>query len=176
MAPIIDAATDELLGKEFPMRTPIILALMAAVAAPTIAQAQSLGEARQSQREVREERRELRDAQRYGSRSDVREERRELRGAQREARQDWRDYRRSHRDVYRRPAYVGPRGYAYRPINPGYRFAPTYYSSRYVINDPWRYRLPAASGPNRWVRYGNDVALVNIRNGRVIEVHNRFFW
>lgn len=158
------------------MRTPIILALLAATAAPTIVQAQSLGEARDSQRQVREERRDLRDAQRYGTRQDVREERRDLRNAQREAREDWRDYRQTHRDVYRRPAYVGPRGYAYRPINPGYRFAPHYYSSRYVIADPWRYRLPTATGYNRWVRYGNDVVLVNVRTGRVIEVHNSFFW
>lgn len=158
------------------MRTPIILALMAAVAVPSIAQAQSLREARESQRDVREERRDLRDAQRYGDRGDVRDARRDLRDAQREARGDWRDYRQSHRDVYRRPAYVGPRGYAYRPVTPGYRFAPAYYSQRYVIADPYRYRLPAAAGPNRWVRYGNDVVLVNVRTGRVLEVHNRFFW
>jgi Ni/Co efflux regulator RcnB len=31
-------------------------------------------------------------------------------------------------------------------------------------------------GPQRWVRYGNDVVLVNIRTGRVIEVHRAFFW
>lgn len=158
------------------MRKPIILALMAAVAVPSMAQAQSLGEARQSQRDVREERRDLREAQRYGSRSDVREERRELREAQREARQDWRDYRRTNREAYRRPAYIGPRGYVYRPIVVGHRFAPTYYSSRYIIANPWQYRLPRATGNQRWVRYGNDVALVNIRTGRVLEVHNRFFW
>ena len=158
------------------MHKPIILALMAAVAVPSIAQAQSLGEARQSQREVREERRDLRDAQRYGDRRDVREERAELRDARREARSDWRDYRRSNRDAYRRPAYVGPRGYAYRPVSVGYRFQPSYYSSRYIIADPYRYRLPRVTGANRWVRYGNDVVLVNIRTGRVLEVHNRFFW
>ena len=158
------------------MRTPIILGLMAAVALPSIAQAQSLGEARDSQRHVREERRELRQAQMYGDRRDVREERRELRDAQREARGDWRDYRRSHRDVYRRPAYVGPRGYAYRPVGVGYRFQPHYYSSRYVIADPYRYRLPAAGRNMRWIRYGNDVVLVNARTGRVVEVHNSFFW
>jgi len=158
------------------MRTPIILALMAAVAVPAVAQAQSLGEARASQREAAEARREFREARLYGSRRDVREAREELHDARREARQDWRDYRRSHRDVYRRPAYVGPRGYVYRPVTPGYRFAPTFYGSRYVIADPWRYRLPAATGFNRWVRYGNDVVLVNVRTGRVIEVHNGFFW
>lgn len=158
------------------MRIPIILGLMAAVAAPSMAQAQSLHEARQSQREVREERQDLREAQRYGTRRDVREERRELRDARREARDDWRDYRRAHRDVYRRPAYAGPRGYAYRPVEPGHRFERHYYSSRYVISDPWRYRLPRTTGANRWVRYGNDVALVNIRTGRVHEVHQGFFW
>lgn len=158
------------------MRTPIILALMAAVAVPSIAQAQSLREARESQRDVREERRDLRQAERYGDRRDVREARRDLRDARQEAREDWRDYRQSHRDVYRRPAYVGPRGYAYRPVTPGYRFAPAYYGSQYVITDPYRYRLPAAVGPNRWVRYGNDVVLVNVRTGRVVQVHNRFFW
>ncbi|ABQ69914.1 RcnB family protein [Rhizorhabdus wittichii] len=158
------------------MRTPIILALMAAVAVPSIAQAQSLREARESQRDVREQRRDLRDAQRYGDRHDVRDARKDLRHAEREAREDWRDYRQSHRDVYRRPAYVGPRGYAYRPVAPGHRFAPAYYGSRYVINDPWRYRLPATTGVNRWVRYGNDVVLVNVRTGRVVQVHRSFFW
>ncbi|KKC26702.1 RcnB family protein [Sphingomonas sp. SRS2] len=158
------------------MRTPIILGLMAAVAVPSIAPAQSLREARESQRDVREERRDLREAQAYGDRRDVREARRDLRDARQEARSDWRDYRRSNRDVYRRPAYVGPRGYAYRPVGVGYRFQPHYYSSRYVISDPYRYRLPRTTGYNRWVRYGNDVVLVNIRTGRVIEVHNSFFW
>ena len=139
------------------MRTPIILALMAAVAVPSIAQAQSLREARESQRDVREEQRDLREARH-------------------EARADWRDYRRSHRDAYRRPAYVGPRGYAYRPVAVGHRFDRAYYGSRYVISDPWRYRLPAVHGAHRWVRYGNDALLVNIRNGRVLEVYNDFFW
>jgi len=158
------------------MRRSIILGLMAAVAVPSLAQAQSLGEARQSQREVREERRELRDAQRYGDRQDVREAREDLRDARHEAREDWRDYRKAHRDVYRRSAYVGPRGYAYRPIAPGHRFERHYYSSRYVIADPYRYRLPRPGGWNRWVRYGNDVVLVNTRTGRVVEVHKNFFW
>jgi len=158
------------------MRKPVILALIAAVAIPSMVQAQSMGEVRQSQREVREQRQDLRDAQRYGDRRDVREAREDLRDARREAREDWRDYRRTHREAYRRPAYIGPRGYVYRPVAAGYRFQPHYYSARYVISDPWRYRLPRTSGYNRWVRYGNDVVLVNVRTGRVLEVHNGFFW
>lgn len=157
------------------MRKLIILGLMAAAALPTVASAQT-GELRRDRQDIREEQRELRDARRYGDRDDVREERRDVREARREYREDWREYRREHRDIYRRPAYVGPRGYAYRPVAPGYRLAPAYYGRRYVIANPWRYRLPEVHGNRRWVRYGNDVALVNIRNGRVLEVHRNFFW
>lgn len=157
------------------MRKAILLGLLAATIAPTMASAQN-AELRHDRREIREERRELRDAQRYGDRQDVREERRDLRDARREYREDWRDYRRDHRDVYRRPAYVGPRGYRYRPVVVGHRFEPVYYGRRYVIADPWRYRLPRATGYQRWVRYGNDVVLVNIRTGRVIQVYDGFFW
>lgn len=157
------------------MRKAMILGLLAATVAPTMASAQN-AELRHDRREIREERRELRDAQRYGDRRDVREERRDLRDARREYREDWRDYRRTHRDIYRRPAYIGPRGYRYRPVVIGHRFEPVYYGRRYVIADPWRYRLPRAAGHQRWVRYGNDVVLVNIRNGRVIQVYRNFFW
>ncbi|MGE3745666.1 MAG: RcnB family protein [Sphingomonadaceae bacterium] len=157
------------------MRKAILLGLLAATVTPVMASAQT-GELARDRREIREERRDLRDAQRYGDRRDVREERRDLRQAKREYREDWREYRRDHREIYRRPAYVGPRGYRYRPVVVGNRFEPSYYGRRHVIADPWRYRLPAATGNRRWVRYGNDVVLVNIHNGRVIQVYNRFFW
>ncbi|SDC01125.1 regulator RcnB of Ni and Co efflux [Sphingomonas sp. YR710] len=158
------------------MRKMIIMGLMAAVAIPSIASAQSAGELRHDDRQIQRERHELQDARRYGTPQDVREERHDLREARQEKREDWRDYREAHRDIYRRPAWVGPRGHAYRPVVVGYRFAPEYYSGRYVIANPWRYRLPPAAGWNRWVRYGNDVVLVNVRTGRVIEVHSGFFW
>ena len=154
----------------------IMMGLAAAVALPSIAQAQSAGEVRHDNREVRDARQDLRDAQMRGDRHDVREARENLRDARQERREDWRDYRRAHRDDYRRPVYAGPRGYRYRPVTIGYRFAPTYYSSRYYITDPVRYRLPVAVGPTRWIRYGNDVVLVNIRTGRVLEVNRDFFW
>ena len=157
------------------MRKFIILGLMAATVLPGMASAQS-GELRRDRQDIREEQRELQDARRYGDRDDVRDERRDVREARREYREDWRDYRRRNGDAFRRPAYVGPRGYVYRPVTVGYRFTPSYYSSRYVIADPYRYRLPVAGRGTRWVRYGNDVVLVNMRSGRVIEVHNGFFW
>ncbi|MEW9854430.1 RcnB family protein [Novosphingobium sp. M1R2S20] len=151
-------------------------ALVPATLVPVAAQAQSAREVRESAREVRRDQRDLREARRYGDRRDVRHAERDLRHSRRELRQDWRDYRRSHRDVYRRPAYAGPRGYAYRPVGVGHRFERDYYGRRYWINDYRRYRLPSPGRGARWVRYGNDVALVNINNGRVLRVYERFFW
>ena len=157
------------------MRTLILSALIAATAFPAVASAQT-AELRRDRQDIRHEQRDLRDAQRHGDRHDVRDQRQDVRQAKQEYREDWRDYRRNNRDAYRRPAYTGPRGYAYRPINAGARIGAPYYASRYVISDPYRYRLPRTNGVNRWVRYGNDVLLVNTRNGRVIEAHRNFFW
>lgn len=144
------------------MRTMFIAAIAAAALVPGVASAQSAREVRHDQREVR------RDV-RHGDYREAREDRRELR-------EDWRDFRRSHRDVYHRPAYRGPRGWRYRPIAVGHRFAPVYYGRNYWVNDWATYRLPRPGAYQRWVRYGNDVVLVNTRNGRVIAVHNGFFW
>jgi Predicted integral membrane protein len=159
-----------------------IMAVLAAsvalptIAVPTMASAQSAREVRQSERNLRDQQRDLRQAQRYGDRRDVREERRDVRQARQEVREDWRDYRKANRNVYHRPAYVGPRGYNYRPVAVGHRFQPAYYGNRYWVRDYSRYRLPAPGYNNRWVRYGNDVVLINTRNGSVVRVYNGFFW
>ncbi len=53
---------------------------------------------------------------------------------------------------------------------------PGFYGQRYWISDSGRYHL-AAPWPNlRWVRYGNDLLLVNVRNGRVLQVRRGFGW
>ncbi|APL95393.1 hypothetical protein Sj15T_24790 [Sphingobium sp. TA15] len=156
------------------MRKLIILGLMAATVIPGAAMAQSRAEVRDSARDLRQEQRDLRDAQRYGNRRDVREERRDVREARQELREDWRDYRRSHRDVYRGGNWRAP--FRYNRWEVGARLRPAYYSSRYYIADPYRYRLPRAGANLRWVRHYNDVLLVNVRTGRVMEVHRGFFW
>lgn len=159
------------------MRKLMISALIAATVMPVAgASAQSYGEARRSQQEVRHERQDLRDAQRHGDRRDVREARRDLRDARQEAREDWRDYRRTHRSVYTMPRYAAPRGYAYRPARAGVVLRPAFYNQRYWISDPYRYRLPRVTGAQRWIRHGNDVVLINTRNGRVVQVINGFFY
>lgn len=138
------------------MRKALIAGLLAATIVPGIASAQSYGEVRRDRRDVRDEQRDVRDARR-------------------ETREDWRDYRRAHPDAYRGARYVGPRGYAYRPVAVGYRFQPQYYSQRYWI-DPARYRLGPVAGNQRWIRYGNDAVLVDMRSGRTIRVYDRFFF
>lgn len=159
------------------MRKFLISALIAATVLPAGgAMAQSYGEARRSQQDVRDAQRDLRQAERHGDRRDVREARRDVRDARQEAREDWRDYRQSHRDAYRMPRYAAPRGYAYRPVQAGGVLRPGFYHRNYWIADPYRYRLPPANGVQRWVRYGNDVVLVNTRNGHIQRVIPNFFW
>ena len=58
----------------------------------------------------------------------------------------------------------------------GYRFAPGYYGRNYWVNDWQRYRLARPLGYQRWVRYGNDVVLVDIRSGTVVSAYNGFFF
>jgi Ni/Co efflux regulator RcnB len=156
-----------------------------------------VGEVRRSERDVRQEQRELQDARRYGDARDVREERRDVQDARQELREDRRDMRQAGNgydgrqqagNAYdgrqqagrgydgRHQVYVAPvRNWNYRPVANGYRLQPAFWGSRYVIANPWQYRLPATGRNQRWIRYGNDVVLVNVRNGRVLQVYrNRY--
>lgn len=162
------------------MRKIMMAALAAAtvvptLAVPTVASAQSAREVRESRQEVRQGQREVRKDIRRGDYKEAREDRRELREDRRELREDWRDYRRSHQSVFRRPAYVAPRGYSYRPVSVGYRFAPAYYGRNYWISDYGNYRLARPGAYQQWVRYGNDVALVDTRNGLIVSLLASFF-
>ena len=51
-----------------------------------------------------------------------------------------------------------------------------FYSSRYRIHDPWQYRLPPAYPGTQWVRYYDDVLLVDVYTGEVLDVIYDFFW
>lgn len=164
------------------MRKLIILGLMAATALPTAAPAQSRGEVRRESRQLREEQRELRDAYRRGDRRDVRRERRDVREAQRDlrearrewARNDWRELRRHNRALFQRGHWRSP--YRYRIFAPGIRIAPGYYRSNYWIVDPWRYHLPRPGANRRWVRFYDDLLLVDIHRGVVVDVIRNFYW
>ena len=94
-----------------------------------------------------------------------------------DSRYDWRGHRQRYSNYYRPGRYYSPyRGHNYSRISIGFSLGSGYYGSRYWINDPWQYRLPAAYGSYRWVRYYDDVLLVDLRNGRVVDVIRDFFW
>jgi Ni/Co efflux regulator RcnB len=151
------------------MRKSILLGLMAvtalpATAMPSAASAQSRGEIRRDRQELREDQRELREDRRGG------ESNREIRRDRREVMRDRREVRRD------RVAYVAPyRGWTYREVTPGYRLQSGFYGSRYTISNYGTYRLRAPGINQRWIRYGDDLVLVNVRNGRVLQViRNRY--
>jgi len=173
------------------MRKLILSALIAATAFPAVAaNAQSNAEIRRDRQDVRQEQRELNNAYRRGDRRDIRDERRDVRDARQELREDvrdrrgderrnwgrndWRGYRDQNRNIYARGNWNAP--FRYTTFRSGVRIAPSYYGSRYFINDPWRYRLPNPGFNQRWVRHYNDVLLVDTRRGYVVDVIRNFYW
>ena len=144
------------------MRKLLIAALAATALVPAGASAQSAREVRHDQREVN---RDLAQG-RY----------REAARDQRETNRDWRDYRRTHRNVYTRPAYVWPRGHSYAALSVGGILANAFWGPQYRVSNYGTYRLPAPGYNRQWVRYGNDVVLINVRTGRIITVYNNFFY
>jgi hypothetical protein len=92
-------------------------------------------------------------------------------------RYDWFSYRNSYSDYYRLDYYYSPyRSYNYRRLSIGFFLDSLFYSERYWLDDPRSYRLPEVYGPYRWVRYYDDVLLVNIYTGEVVDVIHDFFW
>jgi Ni/Co efflux regulator RcnB len=91
-------------------------------------------------------------------------------------RYDWQNHRRHHHSLFHLGFYFDPYGWGYQPYSIGWRLWPSYYGSRYWINDPWMYRLPYAPQGYVWVRYWNDALLVDTWSGTVVDVIPGFFW
>jgi Ni/Co efflux regulator RcnB len=141
---------------------------------------------REIRREQRDDRRDWRQDRR-GDRRDWRQDRRadrrdwrrdwDRRSWRNDRRYDWQNWRSRNRHIYRQSPYYSPyRGYGYSRFSIGLFLQPLFYSDRYWIGDPWQYRLPAAPAGTRWVRYYNDVILVDVYDGEVIDVIHDFFW
>ena len=138
---------------------------------------------RYDRREARRDaRRDYRQAER---RADRRYDRREARRDQRRwdrrwrnnNRYDWHRYRAQNRRLYSLGRYYAPyRDYSYRRLSVGFTLGSLFFGNRYRINNPWQYRLPEVYGPYRWVRYYDDVLLVNTYSGEVVDVIYNFFW
>lgn len=98
-------------------------------------------------------------------------------GWRNDRRYDWHGWRSRNRDLFRPGRYDAPqRGWTYSRPRIGVFLGAPFFSSRFHIGDPWRYRLPEAYGPYRWVRYYDDVLLVDLRTGEVVDVVYDFFW
>lgn len=140
------------------MRKLILLAAAAAVIVPSAA----IGRPQ----DIRHDRRE------------IRQDRRELHQDRRQLRQDRRELRRDRRHLRRHVAYVAPyRRWRYRPVTVGFRLQPVFYGPRYYIVDYGIYHLrPPIHRWLRWIRYGDDLLLVNIRTGRVLRVVHYRYW
>lgn len=90
---------------------------------------------------------------------------------------DWFDFRRSNRFVFQPGPYFAPfRSHRYNRLSIGLFLDSLFFQPRFFINDPWTYRLPPAYGPYQWVRYYDDVVLVDIYTGEVVDVIHDFFW
>ncbi len=100
------------------------------------------------------------------------------RGWRSDQRYNWQGYRNQYRSYYQQPRYYNPYGYgySYERFGIGIYLDDLFFSSRYWISDPWQYRLPSAPYGYRWVRYYDDVILVNTRSGYVVDVIYNFFY
>lgn len=94
----------------------------------------------------------------------------------RDGRYNWSSHRNRYRSLFRLGRYYDPYGWGYRRFSIGFSLWPSYYGSSFWLDDPWRYRLPPAYGPYRWIRYYDDALLVNIYTGQVVDVIHNVFW
>lgn len=175
------------------MRKLMLAGLIAATLVPVAAQAQhspvtpqERRELNRDRRDIREERHDLNRAYRSGDPRAVRDERGDLRDARREYREDardarhdwgrddWRHYRNQNRNLYHGTGWRS--AYRYQAFRPGVRIGVGYFAPRYYVNDYYRYRLPRPALNQRWVRHYNDVLLVDIRSGFVVDVIRNFYW
>jgi hypothetical protein len=91
-------------------------------------------------------------------------------------RYDWQRYRYSNRGLFSSRYYAPYRNYRYNRLSIGLILGSAFYSDQYWLADPWQYRLPPAYDGTQWVRYYNDVLLVDVYTGEVIDVIYDFFY
>lgn len=98
-------------------------------------------------------------------------------GWRNDSRYNWQRYRYSNRNAFHIGNYYSPyRNYRYNRFWIGLFLDSAFYDQRYWIGDPWQYRLPPAPYGTQWVRYYDDVLLVDIYTGEVVDVIYDFFW
>jgi Ni/Co efflux regulator RcnB len=92
-------------------------------------------------------------------------------------RYDWQRWRYTNRNIFNLGRYYSPYGnYGYNRFDIGFFLEPLFFGRNYWIGDPWQYRLPPAPPGTQWVRYYNDVLLVDVYSGEVVDAIYDFFW
>jgi hypothetical protein len=90
---------------------------------------------------------------------------------------NWADFRRGNHFHFRLGPYFAPyRSHRYSRLQTGFYLDSLFFQPRFFLNNPWSYRLPSVYGPYQWVRYYDDVMLVDIYTGEVVDVIYDFFW
>ena len=144
------------------MRKIVLSGLIAALVVPAAASAQT-SEIRKDERKVEKQHEQLQRAVESGNLRNIEEQARDARKAGQELRED--------RDDFARKQYVAPyRDWSYSALAPGAKLRSRFYGADYTVANPDGYALRKAKRNQRWVRYGNDLVLVNVRSGRVLEV------
>jgi hypothetical protein len=91
-------------------------------------------------------------------------------------RYDWQRYRNQNRRIFNLGRYLAPYGgYGYNQLSIGIVLGEPFFARNYWI-DPLYYHLPPAPPGTAWVRYYDDVVLVDLYSGEVLDVINDFFW
>jgi Ni/Co efflux regulator RcnB len=144
------------------MRELIFTGLMAALVIPAAASAQT-GEIRKDERKVDSQNEQLQRAVDSGNLKDIEKHAKGARRAGKELRHD--------RDQFARKHYVAPYAdWNYSALTPGATLRPAFYGANYSVGHPDGYELHRAKRNQRWVRYGDDLVLVDKRSGTVVEV------
>lgn len=144
------------------MRRIIFGGVLATLVLPAAVLAQT-SEIRKDERKVDRQTEQLQRAVDSGDLKDIEEQARDTRKAQQELRED--------RDKFASKQYVAPyRDWTYSTPALGTQLRSGFYGTRYTVAHPDGYKLRKAKRNQRWVRYGDDLLLVNVRSGRVLEV------
>jgi len=144
------------------MRKLILSAIALAIIVPGAASAQT-AEIRKDERRVSEQNDQLQRAVQAGDAGQIEKQAHDARKAGEELRED--------QDHFARNQYVAPyRNWTYSTPEPDTKLRSRFYSERYSVEHPDGYELQKPRHNQRWVRYGDDLLLVNVRTGRVVEV------
>jgi len=145
------------------MKNLFVVGLLCTVAFAGIASAQSEREIRKDEKAVEAQQAQLEDAKDRGNSAAIQEATEDLKGARQELREDRSDQQTSR--------YQAPyRNWSQSTPLVGTQLRSKFYGTRYVISNPEHYQLGSIESDQRWIRYGDDILLVNVRSGRVAEV------